>query len=436
MWSTDGSWLLMPREDGTIFKLDPEIEAYDRFELNEENQLDNLLFSFPVSTDGLILYSGDYLMPSIFRRPPWQLLITDTRYGSIRTFDLSTNEAREIKRLGGQTIEYQAWAPDGKQIAFIHSDSDSDTRQLSIMNADGSNVRSYDQITDPYGLAWSPDGSYIAVVEQIRLAEQRRNGNYYYDETIDYGRLAVVRLSDGFIQRFNDVLFTRGFRDHIIDDGSTLVSSRIEYQPSGNEIIGDQLEWSAMDLRIYFLTSEFSELHTENWSHTRLDTDLLSSTIYSIKADGTDRRTVFQSGPEADITGFNVSPDGRKILFTVEPNSRRYMKSSTDMEVLHIMNLHDRELQRLTNVLEAYTLGAWSFDSSKIAFEAEFPLGWGYSDITHGYFTARDGLFVMNSDGTDARMLLQWNTNEDIRPNEESWRVDPHESILEPVEYE
>jgi TolB protein len=49
-----------------------------------------------------------------------------------------------------------AWSPDGRTIAFV------DSGNVKLMNADGSNVRSFEE--DGNSPAWSPDGSAIAFV--------------------------------------------------------------------------------------------------------------------------------------------------------------------------------------------------------------------------------------------------------------------------------
>lgn len=52
-----------------------------------------------------------------------------------------------------------AWSPDGTQLAFV---SDSFTRTLTVMNADGTGRRSV--IDGAYSPSWGPDGSRIAVL--------------------------------------------------------------------------------------------------------------------------------------------------------------------------------------------------------------------------------------------------------------------------------
>ena len=428
MWSPDGNWIIAPTGGG-IAGID--LEGRDLFESHVEG--DRLIFmeySQSISIDDRLLYHARELMPSTFRRPPWQLFIRDTHYGVIRTSDLEGNDELELRRIGERDFDHPTWSPDGSRIAFTQQHRGAATYELAIMDADGTDLRIYDQVINPDALVWSPDGSHIAVVEQTRVIKERRSDRFHYDETIDYDRLVVVRLSDGFTQRFNEVEFSNTIRRDLRDDGSISYENKFEYELSGNEVIPGELEWSERDGRIYFLTERYSARHKRNYKET-IARELIASTIYSINPDGTDRRTVYQSGAHSEILSFDVSPDGEKIivLFTHEPSERQD-------SILHVMNSDGTGIRRLAGRLRWHGRAAWSPDSSKIALSAEFRLGWDYRDPDYGSYLVRDGLFVMNADGTEARLLLHWDSEWDTSLNEESWRFDPNESILVGVDYE
>ena len=101
---------------------------------------------------------------------------------------------------GGTRISFDSrqdlrptWSPDGTRIAFSRGDS-YDTRNVYLMNADGSGVARLTQftqlVTNGFDPAWSPDGRKIAFTTAVCAFF------YYYDyEYCDYV-IQVVR-TDG-----------------------------------------------------------------------------------------------------------------------------------------------------------------------------------------------------------------------------------------------
>jgi Tol biopolymer transport system component len=81
-------------------------------------------------------------------------------YHGIRVFDVRTGDDRLIAP--GDDFGLVDWSPDGTRIAF----TDRNGSFLSIMNADGSNVREIpvmkEGIASIESIAWSPDGTSIA----------------------------------------------------------------------------------------------------------------------------------------------------------------------------------------------------------------------------------------------------------------------------------
>jgi len=61
----------------------------------------------------------------------------------------------------GVYVEYPAWSPDGRQIAFM-SPGEGTQYDIYVMNADGTDVRRLTEFPDDDGWpAWSPDGRQI-----------------------------------------------------------------------------------------------------------------------------------------------------------------------------------------------------------------------------------------------------------------------------------
>lgn len=86
--------------------------------------------------------------------------------GAVYTVDVRSGERSLLVRLPGplgeefDTISGVLWSPDGAHIAVLGSG------RLSIMDADGSNVRVLDDDFDPLGVAWSPDGARVAFADE------------------------------------------------------------------------------------------------------------------------------------------------------------------------------------------------------------------------------------------------------------------------------
>ncbi len=335
----------------------------------------------------------------------------------IKLVDLHGGNVRELTRElpyeSNDTIKHPVWSPTGDRFAFLRRIYGPDRQELVIMASDGSNTRSYHTLADPGPPVrsgggshigrpvWSRDGSHIAVVD------------YYYDweEEVEYWRLSVVRLKDGFTRIL------------------------IEVNSSDRQTINSPLDWSFADDRIYFVVSELDRNENET-----------ASIIYSIKPDGTDRQKVFHSASGDSIDRVDVSPDGEKLLF------QRYSRLER-RRVLHVMNLDGTELKRLTPYFSVHD-ASWSPYGSRIAFSANFVVGpdsllnfvpdYGHSQdrvykengnvYTDSYRAL--GFVVMRSDGTDARWLAQFDSNDMPYSTLGRWVFGSRESIMEPVDNE
>jgi Tol biopolymer transport system component len=140
-WSPDGEYLLFNSRDET-----KERAPYDLYLLNvSHGELKRL------TNDGLGYYG--------IWSPDGKSIV----YGGIGTTALHIIDITgEQRRKLADWASWPDWSPDGKQIAFVSHDDASDAAAekgtISIINADGTNLR---QLGKGWGPAWLPDGKQI-----------------------------------------------------------------------------------------------------------------------------------------------------------------------------------------------------------------------------------------------------------------------------------
>jgi TolB protein len=116
------------------------------------------------------------------RQPSWApdgkiLAFTrvDGETSDIYTIDLETSKERQLTDTGRD--EHPSWSPNGLRIAFQRKTSEG-TRNIGIMNADGSNLNFHTEGSDP---SWSPGGRLIAFVMRSKESPGLYTLNLDYD---------------------------------------------------------------------------------------------------------------------------------------------------------------------------------------------------------------------------------------------------------------
>jgi Tol biopolymer transport system component len=203
-----------------------------------------------------LTYSYPY---SLIRSP---LYVVDTADGTVRNLtgpDTADGVTRTV-----------AWSPDGSMIAFVRTEEGGLPRGsgLFVMNADGTAVRQLPTGSEPnpqvLGLAWSPDGSMIAFLQDMGDAT---------DPAPHRNVLRVINV-DG-----------TGMRDLV--------------EPIG----GGCCTWVSTDERLAW-SPDGTSVATIRWTEG-------GRVVVVVNADGSGERSLTAGG---DFSWFDWSPDGSQLV--------------------------------------------------------------------------------------------------------------------------
>src|SRR5919106_2634205 len=180
-WSPDGArlaWTAEKRVDGGFVIA---LEAYDLQKAETTEICDSRTCGYA----GQLAWSPDGTSIAFSEAGSWRLPGFLLQTGPIRLADLTTGEVKAItpdRPSCGPTSEgcvfdsAPVWSPDGSSIAFIRRTSSRQpgaTTDVMVMDADGSNERTLSECVSndqclQGPLAWSPDGSQIALFGRYR----------------------------------------------------------------------------------------------------------------------------------------------------------------------------------------------------------------------------------------------------------------------------
>jgi dipeptidyl aminopeptidase/acylaminoacyl peptidase len=149
-WSPTGAELAAI-DGSTLIAIDPATgETTELASIDADQERNALLTPTPVwSPDGTrIVYGG--------------------RNGALSSVDVRSGARSLLVHLPGEEFESSdelLWSPDGAHLALLTHANPTGAGRLSLMDADGSNLRVVADDYDPLGVAWSPDGTRLAFGE-------------------------------------------------------------------------------------------------------------------------------------------------------------------------------------------------------------------------------------------------------------------------------
>jgi len=221
-----------------------------------------------------------------------------------------------------------AWSPDGTQIAFTRSSS---SNQIFVMNADGSNQRRLTQSGNDRYPTWSPDGTKIAFLSSSCPG---CSATTIYVMNADGSDQRIILVSDAHHYYFglawspdgSKLAVTNGLYIFSVNvDGS----NRTQITTPGPGAYDSNIAWSPDGSKIAFLRSANCD-----WN------DCYDVSIWTVNPDGSNPTKL------ADVYGYNLnwSPDGTKIVFAsigANGHSNLFVMNADGSGVTNITNTPD-----------------------------------------------------------------------------------------------
>ena len=226
------------------------------------------------------------------RLAPGYLLYVSSRGDAESIWKVENGSATELwSGSGGRIIGGPSIAPEGRRIAFAAEEKSG--ARMYLMNADGTGVRALPESLKPHSApAWSPDGRYLVFGSDSRLAK------------ISTSDLTVTEVTREFA---SDPVWST--------DGSAIVYSGVEM---GTTIPIRAVRADGGDAQPRFTISRGVRhlvfLPRSN-SLVVLRGDLVRKDFWAIDLDSGRERRLTNLGPDFVIGDFDISPDGREIVF-------------------------------------------------------------------------------------------------------------------------
>lgn len=302
--------------------------------------------------------------------------------------NLSAVEEAKQLTYGDKRASQPTWSPDGKKIAFVRVEKDKP--QIWLMSLDGGEAYPITQLKNGAGSPrWSPDGKSILYSSRIPYHEidaqlpwnyerpgrkhndepnfkamssdQKKQTKVNQDGSVDEVRAWLAQnasqdnprvfINESF-QAEHDLYTDLSFTHLFIKDLSR--EEEVQITDGFQNFLGAQ--WSP-DGKNLIAHSKAYKVHPDR----DMDTDL-----WSIDP-ATKSAKLFLSYPGYSSSNATYSPDGKQILFTVEPEKDIY----TSQNQLAVVSANGSNPKILTASLDRDAYNAsWSKDNQSIYFTA------------------------------------------------------------------
>jgi len=269
------------------------------------------------------------------------------RVGHPRIYSLTLGRktARRL-RLPGPATEGPAWSPNGRMLAFVVGKNAPDSRDITgkvdlyVSTADGRRLRRLTRNASRVGAAtWSPDGKRLVLVK----AAAKGTGSSLWIVGVDGG--TARRVTNGSID----------LEPSWAPNGRTIAFLRVDPKTYQGGIWIVRPDGSGL----HRILSRLKNISEPVWSpdgRRLLVHD--SRTLYSVRPDGSDRRTI--AGLSADARGALEdpqpawSPDGRWIVFC------QFGNKTVEGSHIWIVRADGTRLRRVTRSTGVDTDPSWA----------------------------------------------------------------------------